>query len=50
MDTIKKKMLALKAEKENALDAKDAAEAEMRSAQEREEKVWMFKLDHHKYT
>lgn len=39
MDTIKKKMLALKAEKENALDAKDAAEAEMRSAQEREETV-----------
>ncbi|XP_072030506.1 uncharacterized protein [Amphiura filiformis] len=39
MDTIKKKMLALKAEKENALDSKDAAEAEMRAAQEREEKA-----------
>ncbi|XP_022108267.1 tropomyosin-like isoform X4 [Acanthaster planci] len=37
METIKKKMQALKQEKENALDARDAAENEKRAALEREE-------------
>ena len=39
MDTIKKKMLALKSEKEVAIDAKEMAEAELRASKEREEAV-----------
>ena len=39
MEAIKKKMQALKLEKENALDGKDTAENEMRAAKEREEAV-----------
>lgn len=39
MDTIKKKLGQLKADKEKALDEKDAAEAQMKEALEREEQV-----------
>lgn len=39
MDTIKKKLSQLKADKEKALDEKDAAEAAMKEALEREEQV-----------
>ncbi|XP_041464016.1 tropomyosin-like isoform X3 [Lytechinus variegatus] len=39
METIKKKMLSLKTEKEVAIDAKEAAEADLRSSKEREEQL-----------
>nr|XP_054754643.1 uncharacterized protein LOC129260716 [Lytechinus pictus] len=39
METIKKKMLSLKSEKEVAIDAKEAAEADLRSSKEREEQL-----------
>lgn len=39
MDTIKKKLSQLKTDKEKALDEKDAAEAAMKEALEREEQV-----------
>ncbi|XP_038078456.1 tropomyosin-like isoform X3 [Patiria miniata] len=39
MENIKKKMQALKQEKENAMDARDTAENEMRAAREREEEA-----------
>lgn len=39
METIKKKMLSLKSEKEVAIDAKEVAEAELRTSKEREEQV-----------
>jgi len=48
MDAIKKKMQAMKLEKDNALDRADAAEEKARQMQERVEKVstpvWLFVL------
>ncbi|XP_011679984.1 tropomyosin isoform X1 [Strongylocentrotus purpuratus] len=39
METIKKKMLSLKSEKEVAIDAKEVAEADLRTSKEREEQL-----------
>lgn len=42
MEAIKKKMQALKLEKENAVDRAEAAEQAARDANVRAEKVWYF--------
>lgn len=42
MDAIKKKMQAMKLEKDNALDRADAAEEKERQQKERVEKVWLI--------